>query len=278
MRLLHALLVGVLSELASVTAFVSPSVNNRQSPLLPTTVARRTSHHVPITAPNSMVTSSATSDVNPSSPVASTAASLEAAASSTLSPTEQRKQEQWKKIRKEGGLFAFNTKYGALNPFAIYYGLVAIFFGIPWFFALTACQLFYLVTRNKIDTDRRLPTHINQLWGNCVMLFTNSYPTIENQEILKRFYAEKRPAMFVANHNSWMDIPFMGHTLGWRNYKTISKVELGKVPILGKAIKVCGNIMVDRSDRKSQLKTLKKGIDYLKVRACLFVITVASFS
>ena len=67
----------------------------------------------------------------------------------------QKKKEQRKLIRQEGGLFAFNTKYGALNPFAIYYGLVAIFLGIPWFFALCFCQLFYLVTGNKIDKQVR---------------------------------------------------------------------------------------------------------------------------
>ena len=78
--------------------------------------------------------------------------------------------------------------------------------------------------------------------------------------------------MFVANHNSWMDIPFLGATIGWRNYKLISKKELGRVPILGKAIKVGGHIMIDRSDRRSQIRTLKQGIQYLKdgVHLCTF--------
>lgn len=75
-----------------------------------------------------------------------------------------------------------------------------------------------------------------------------------------------RAAMFVANHNSWMDIPFVGSTIGWRNYKMISKAELAKVPILGRSIKVGGHVMVDRSNRKSQLLTLKNGIQWLKVR------------
>lgn len=52
--------------------------------------------------------------------------------------------------------------------------------------------------------------------------------------------------MFVSNHNSWMDIPFLGHTIGWRNYKFVAKKELEKVPILGKAIKVAKNVLVDR--------------------------------
>jgi 1-acyl-sn-glycerol-3-phosphate acyltransferase len=98
------------------------------------------------------------------------------------------------------------------------------------------------------------------------MRFTRSYPEIENLDILKEFYKKNQPAMFVANHGSWMDIPFFGATVGWRNYKLVSKVELGKIPILGTAIRVGGNLMVDRTDRRSGLKTLKQGINYLKVR------------
>ena len=99
-----------------------------------------------------------------------------------------------------------------------------------------------------------------------LMHLSRSYPEIQNLEILEKFYVSGQPAMFVANHNSWMDIPFLGATIGWRNYKMISKKELGRVPILGTAIKVAGNIMVDRTDRRSQIRTLKQGINYLKVR------------
>ena len=71
--------------------------------------------------------------------------------------------------------------------------------------------------------------------------------------------------MFVSNHNSWMDIPFLGHAIGWHNYKFIAKKELEKVPILGKAIKCGKNVLVDRTNRKSQLMTLKQGIKWLDV-------------
>ena len=78
--------------------------------------------------------------------------------------------------------------------------------------------------------------------------------------------------MFVANHNSWMDIPFLGASIGWKNYKLISKAELAKVPILGKAIIVGGHILVSRDDPRSQIKTLKQGIQLLKdgVHLCTF--------
>jgi 1-acyl-sn-glycerol-3-phosphate acyltransferase len=69
-----------------------------------------------------------------------------------------------------------------------------------------------------------------------------------------------------------MDIPFLGGTIGWRNYKFVAKKELEKVPILSAAIEVAGNLMVDRKDKRSGMKTLRAGIDYIKdgVHLCTF--------
>ena len=135
---------------------------------------------------------------------------------------------------------------------------------------MTTLQFLYFVTRGKFDSQRQLPIWISQLWGETLMTVTRMWPKITNKEILQQFYKQNRAGMIVANHNSWMDIPFLGATIGWKNYKLVSKKELGKVPILGKSIKVGGHIMVDRTDRKSQLKTLKSGINYLKV--CLVCV------
>jgi 1-acyl-sn-glycerol-3-phosphate acyltransferase len=75
--------------------------------------------------------------------------------------------------------------------------------------------------------------------------------------------------MFVGNHNSWQDIPFMCMTIGWRiNHKIIAKAELTKVPILGKAIVQGGHVTVDRENRRGQIATLKTGMNWLKV--CIF--------
>lgn len=177
---------------------------------------------------------------------------------------ETKRAKRRQQLRQEGGWFSFNTKYGALNPFAIYYGLVAILLGLPWFVALTAYQVLRALTGGRLDKRRKIPVLMNHLWGTLLMRLTRSFPVMENKHILEEFYKQQRPCMFVANHNSWMDIPFLGATIGWRNYKIISKAELGRVPILGKAIRVGGNIMVDRSNKRSQLKTLKQGINYLK--------------
>lgn len=142
---------------------------------------------------------------------------------STLSAKEQKKKDRMALIRKEGGPLSFNTKYGALNPFGIYYGLMAILLGIPWLFGLLGCQLLYFVTGNRVDKFKRIPIFISHVWGVSLLRLTRNYPKIDNKDILKNFYKEKRPAMFVANHASWMDIPFLGALIGWRNYKLVSK-------------------------------------------------------
>ena len=112
------------------------------------------------------------------------------AAATTLTSAEKRKQERKTLVRKEGGLFAFDTKYGALNPFAIYYGLVSILLGIPWFFALTFCQLMYKITGGRFDRRRRIPITITHVWGTLLMRLTHCFPKIENHKTLLDFYKE----------------------------------------------------------------------------------------
>lgn len=176
----------------------------------------------------------------------------------------------WKELREEGGFLTFNTPIGALNPFAMYYFFASVALGIPWFFLTKLLQIFYWITRNKFDKERRIPTFFGHCWGMALMRLTRCYPKIRNREIVNDFFKngnkgdKEKCVMFVANHCSWMDIPFLGATMGWRNYKIVSKKELGIVPILGAAIRCGGHIMVDRTDRISQVKTLKQGINYLK--------------
>jgi len=176
---------------------------------------------------------------------------------------------------KDGGIFSFGTKYGRLNPFAIYYGTVAILLGLPWFVGLVLCQLFYKVTSDRFDVHKRIPHVISHLWGMTLLRLSRSFPKIEGKEHLTNFLngENKRAAMFVANHNSWMDIPFLGATVGIKqNYKFVSKAELIKVPILGKSIACGGHVMVDRTNIRSQLMAVKYGIRWLEegIHLCTF--------
>lgn len=112
-------------------------------------------------------------------------------ASSVATDTgEAEKTSKLGQIRKEGGIFSFNTPVGALNPFAIYSLGVSIFLGIPWFLALTFLQVFYKVTGNRFDKQRKLAIFASQVWGTTLMTLTRCWPKFENMDILKKFYKE----------------------------------------------------------------------------------------
>lgn len=197
------------------------------------------------------------------------------AASSSTMPAED-EIATTKEGKKDGGKFSFQTKYGRLNPFAIYYGTTAILLGLPWFVGLTLCKLFYKITGERWDVNKRMPHFISHLWGMSLLRLSRSYPKVEGREILAEFFShgeKNRAAMFVANHNSWMDIPFLGATVGInQNYKFVAKAELKKVPILGTSIECGGHVMVDRLHRRSQVMAVKYGINWLKkgVHLCTF--------
>jgi hypothetical protein len=109
----------------------------------------------------------------------------------SLSPVDvQRKKERKQLIRQEGGRFAFDTPFGALNPFAIYYGLTAIVLGIPWFLALSAYQFFAFITRGKLDRQRFIPILISHIWGTTLMRLTRCNPKFQNRHLLTQFYKE----------------------------------------------------------------------------------------
>ena len=105
-----------------------------------------------------------------------------------IQSTKQRQKLEY--IQSEGGRFSFNTKYGALNPFAIYYGITSIVLGLPWFMALTVYQFLQLITFRRFDRLRRIPVLLNQLWGESLMVLTRCYPEMIHRDILQKFYKE----------------------------------------------------------------------------------------
>ncbi|MFQ5705463.1 MAG: lysophospholipid acyltransferase family protein [Gemmatimonadales bacterium] len=58
-----------------------------------------------------------------------------------------------------------------------------------------------------------------------------------------------RPVVFVSNHQSWFDIISLAATLP-HTTRFLSKKELAKVPLLGKAMQVAGHIFLDRQNRQ----------------------------
>jgi len=191
---LQAIIAGVVTAAAlipiqaySITSHLPRSGSKATATAATSSLFRRSPQHVV-----------AGYDQSSGKSTSSSALSGAAAAASTVDPgdsndesisiAEKRKQEKAKRVRELGGLFAFPTKYGALNPFAIFYGSTAIFLGIFWYISLQLCRFMYVITGGKVDTFRKIPVMLSQCWGETLMRLTFSTPEYENKQILKDFY------------------------------------------------------------------------------------------
>jgi hypothetical protein len=87
-------------------------------------------------------------------------------------------------------VFTINTKYGRLNHYGVYYIAALVFLGLPWFISLSACQIFYKITGDRVDKMRKLPMFLSQCWGEASMLLTGTRPTVVGKDKLAKFYRE----------------------------------------------------------------------------------------
>lgn len=77
------------------------------------------------------------------------------------------------------------------------------------------------------------------------------------------------PQVFVANHASWMDVPYSAQLPVRAKY--LAKADLTKVPILGNAMSMAQHVLVDRDDKRSQIEALRSALLILKTGTPLFV-------
>jgi hypothetical protein len=103
---------------------------------------------------------------------------------------QDEKKELLQKIRKVGGPTSFLTKYGAMNMFGVYWLLLSSSLGLVWFSLLQICRLFYWISGDRLDKNKRIPIFFSHVWGTLLLRLSNSYPHVENRELLKDLYSK----------------------------------------------------------------------------------------
>lgn len=167
-----------------------------------------------------------------------------------------------------------------INLFGSFFGLWEIVWGVLLWYPVTTLYRFFRIISSKLPGDlmkrldpyRRIPICVGYIWA--LLSFSPFFlmPKLDGEENLDVLREQNengkrgklKPAMYVANHSSWMDIPFVARVLRFRNYKMIAKAELVKVPILGPSILAGGHVLVDRNNRRSQVAAYKSGVQLLK--------------
>lgn len=93
---------------------------------------------------------------------------------------------------------------------------------------------------------------INTLWAKLTTFMYYPVKIIG----LENLPASDEPAVFVSNHESFLDIYTLFHLD--RDFKFISKTSNFLIPIIGWSMFLTGHVMINRVDRRSQLECLKE--------------------
>lgn len=135
-----------------------------------------------------------------------------------------------------------------------------------WLVGMLILMPFKFILGNKFDSEGIIIDSFGRWWSRLTT-FPHSLPRITGRENIP---SRKEPTIYVSNHQSWMDIPYMGGYLP--ALKFVCKKELTKIPILGKSIVWGQHIVVDRQNMAKRTEVLDQCIDRLKrgVSICLF--------
>jgi len=147
-----------------------------------------------------------------------------------------------------------------INSFGLWCFVVSLITGPIWILAMAIANIVYKIN-DEWDPNRAVYDSLGKIWAKTWLTMTSTYPTFSGHvELLKQ---EDNGWLFVANHASYMDIPILATILD-PVFKFIAKAELLKTPCVGQQLSGGRHIAIDRTDRRSQIRTFKEGITWLK--------------
>ena len=122
--------------------------------------------------------------------------------------------------------------------------------GVPatiWY----ATRIAWAVYR-KADNAACVCAEVPRTWARLLLRVAGVSIEVEAAENID----PTAPQVVVANHSSWFDpLVLAGFCPG--PYVFVAKKEVARVPFLGMALRACGHIYIDRSDRDLAVESLK---------------------
>jgi 1-acyl-sn-glycerol-3-phosphate acyltransferase len=110
------------------------------------------------------------------------------------------------------------------------------------------------------------PHKIAQLWARQMLWVAGIRVRVKGLEHLP----SERSCIFMANHQSNFDIPVLLGRLPTQ-FRWLAKAELFKIPVFGNAMKGCGYISIDRSDRKRAFASLAEAAETIRTGTSVMI-------
>ena len=137
--------------------------------------------------------------------------------------------------------------------------LFFIYFGFSLLLSMIGAIPYLLMgLMGRKQAQKRVVEKLTRTWARSIIFATGNRIRIENESLVP-----KGPVLFVANHQSYFDIPvLMVHLPYFAAF--VAKVELEKIPMLSWWMKKMGCLFMDRKDMRQSLNIILQGIDMLK--------------
>lgn len=138
----------------------------------------------------------------------------------------------------------------------------------PWLSYLVLWPLFGVATAlfgsaallaSLFDRSGRLQHRIARVWGTTVLRITFSPVQLVGVENL----AGIGPAVFAANHLSYMDTPVVLSKLPFQ-FRILARHDLFRIPFIGWYLQRSGQIAVDSSSLRANVASLNRGADTVR--------------
>jgi len=144
-----------------------------------------------------------------------------------------------------------------LRPFRALFGIYAIFvfLGTLIIFGLLGALIFLLLPAKRAP---HVAHACNRAWAFVLHVFFLAPYSVRGKEKID----PKRTYVFIANHQSQLDIPLFARACK-NTFRFLAKAELTKIPLLGYLIKKT-YITVDRKDsrdRNRSIELMKRSLD-----------------
>ena len=108
----------------------------------------------------------------------------------------------------------------------------------------------------RVGKDGRLSHRLECLWGKSVLRLAGVRVDADLSAL-----TPGEAYVFMANHQSHMDIPILFATLAAHNFRFLAKDSLFAIPLFGPAMRRVGHVAIDRSNRRKAMASIKEASD-----------------
>ena len=128
-----------------------------------------------------------------------------------------------------------------------------------WTVLATVVLAIVSIITSYFSKTGNLPHLVDRFWANSILFVSGIRVKINGLDNL----IADRSVIYMVNHQSNFDIPVLLGRLPVQ-FRWLAKAELFRIPILGQGMRASGYISIDRSNRRSAMRSLQEAADTIR--------------